>query len=413
MIFEFKLVESFNYEGPGLKMIRKKIKSDIRNISLSAIGHFVVDLYPAFIVGIIPLIALKYDLSIFQVSVMTAISQISNSITQPLFGYLSDKHGIKYYMVFGTLITAILLSLIAIVPNYFFILILLFLGNLGVAAFHPPSTAIGAEYKGKKKGLGNSIISLGGIIGYSAGSLFFISIIDKVGIKFSPLAVIPGVIMTILLLKRIPSNDKKRDISKNTSQKLWPIEFKLHKLKIVHFFLVWIAAFSRDVLWTGLLTFMPLYFTHLKINIINISIILLIFGITGGIGGVFSCYVTDKLKRNVLIQIAYVIIIPLTYFTFKTSGILSIVLFVFIGFFLISSVPLCISMTHEIFPRNLSLASSLVMGLSSGCAGIAIMSLGKIADKIGIEKTIYIILVLPFIAAIAMFFIPYFERKRI
>jgi FSR family fosmidomycin resistance protein-like MFS transporter len=157
---------------------------------------------------------------------------------------------------------------------------------------------------------------------------------------------------------------------------------------------------------------MPLHFTDLKINIINISIILLAFGVVGGIGGVFSSYFADRLKRNTLIQIAFVAIVPLVFFTFKTNNALSIFLFILTGFFLISTVPLCISMSHEIFPKNLSLASSLVMGFSAGFAGILVMFLGKLADKIGIEKTIYLILILPVIGFFAMFFLPYFEKKK-
>jgi len=172
-------------------MIREKVKPSIYNISVSTISHFVIDLYPAFIVGIIPLIVLKFNLSIFQVSVMSAITLIANSLTQPLFGFLSDKNGMKNYMTYGVLAAAVFLSLSAVVPNYYIILILLFLGNIGVSAFHPPSAAIGAQYQGKKKGFWNSIISLGGNAGYAVGSLFFILIIDKVGIKYSPLALIP------------------------------------------------------------------------------------------------------------------------------------------------------------------------------------------------------------------------------
>ncbi|MCL6088271.1 MAG: MFS transporter [Actinobacteria bacterium] len=394
-------------------MLREKIKPNVYNISLSSIGHFAVDLYPAFIVGVIPLIAVKFDLSLFQVSLLTAISQISNSLTQPLFGYLSDKHGVKNYFFYGIFSAAVFLSLIAIMPNYFVVLILLFLGNLGVSAFHPPSAAIGAEYRGKKKGFGNSIIALGGNIGYSVGSLFFISIIDKIGIKFSPFAMIPGILIAIFLLKSFSVYDKKKKLSRNVSQKTEADSTKFIKAKLLHIFLVWLAAFSRDLTWMGLLTFMPLYFTNLKINVINISIILLIFGFIGGIGGVFSSYFADRLKRSVLIQIAYLAIIPLIYFIFKTYAPVNIILFILTGFFLISTVPLCISLSHEIFPKNLSLASSLVIGFSSGFAGITMMFIGKLADKIGIERTIHIMLILPVVAIMAMFFMPYAERKRL
>ncbi|MHB9128926.1 MAG: MFS transporter [Candidatus Humimicrobiaceae bacterium] len=392
-------------------MIRKKIRPSTYNISVSTISHFVIDLYPAFIVGIIPLIVSKFGLSIFQVSIMSAITLIANSLTQPLFGFLSDKNGMKNYMTYGVLAAAVFLSLSAVAPNYYIILILLFLGNIGVSAFHPPSAAIGAQYEGRKKGFGNSIISFGGCAGYSAGSLFFILIIDKVGIKYSPLAMIPGIIITILLFKVFSAYKIKVKTLQSKSKTKVISKFKIRKEKILHIFLVWIASFSRDVLWIGLLTFMPLYFSKHNVNLIHISIILLAFGLIGGIGGVFSSFFTDRLKRNILIQIAYVVMVPIVFFIFKSNITISIGLFILSGFFLISTVPLCISMSHEIFPKNLSLASSLVMGLSSGSAGIAIMFLGILADKIGIEKTIYFILILPIIALIAMFFMPYAERK--
>lgn len=393
-------------------MIREKVKPSIYNISVSTISHFVIDLYPAFIVGIIPLIVLKFNLSIFQVSVMSAISLIANSLTQPLFGFLSDKNGIKNYMTYGVLAAAVFLSLSAVAPNYYIILILLFLGNIGVSAFHPPSAAIGAQYQGKKKGFGNSIISLGGNAGYAVGSLFFILIIDRIGIKYSPLAMIPGVIIAIILFKVLTAYKAGAKTFQSNSREKSISKFRLRKEKVLHIFLVWIASFSRDVLWVALLTFMPLYFSKHNVNIIHISIILLAFGLTGGLGGVFSSFFSDKLKRNVLIQIAYAVMVPLVFFIFKSNISISIFLFILSGFFLISSVPLCISMSHEIFPRNLSLASSLVMGLSSGSAGITIMFFGRLADKIGIEKTIYFILIFPVIALIAMFFMPYAERKR-
>ena len=392
-------------------MIREKVKPSIYNISVSTISHFVIDLYPAFIVGIIPLIVLKFNLSIFQVSVMSAITLIANSLTQPLFGFLSDKNGMKNYMTYGVLAAAVFLSLSAVAPNYYIILILLSLGNIGVSAFHPPSAAIGAQYQGKKKGFGNSIISLGGNAGYAVGSLFFILIIDKVGIKYSPLAMIPGIIVAILLFKVLSAYKAQAKTLQTKSIVKDNSKFRLRKEKVLHIFLVWIASFSRDVLWVALLTFMPLYFSKHNVNIIHISIILLAFGLTGGLGGVFFSFFSDKLKRNVLIQIAYTVMVPMVFFIFKSNISISIFLFILSGFFLISSVPLCISMSHEIFPRNLSLASSLVMGLSSGSAGITIMFFGRLADKIGIEKTIYFILIFPVIALIAMFFMPYAERK--
>ena len=390
-------------------MLNNIVKIKNRNILISTIAHFTIDLYPAFIVGLIPLLAAKFSLSIFQVSILTAVSQISNSITQPFFGILSDRHGVKKYMTFGLLTAALFISLIAILPNYFLILLFLFIGNLGVSAFHPPSAAMGAQYIGRKKGFGNSIISLGGNAGYAMGSIFFIAIIEKIGIKFSPLAMIPGLLMTLFLIKKLKFSEADKVINQN-SLKLKSI-LKIRKAKLASIFLIWFAAFSRDVLWIALLTFLPLYFTKNNISLFNTSIIIMLFGLVGGIGGVFASYFSDKLKRHVLIQIAYLAVIPLVFLIFKTPVKIGVILFVISGFFLISSMPLCISISHDLFPKNLSLASSLVMGLSAGLAGITGMLMGRIADNIGIQSTVYIILILLVIAFIALFFVPVTIKK--
>ena len=195
-------------------------------------------------------------------STLTAVSQISNSITQPFFGYLSDKYGIKKYMIYGLLCASLFLSLIAVAPNYLLTLIFLFLGNLGVSAYHPPSASIGAEYKGSKKGFGNSIISFGGNAGYAVGALFFVSIVEKFGVNFSLLAIIPGIIISLLLYKTIPSQNSNclTEIQVKKTRKI-----KIKKTKILSIFLIWFTAFARDILWVSLLTFMPLYFANQKL----------------------------------------------------------------------------------------------------------------------------------------------------
>ena len=390
-------------------MLNNTAETKNKNIFFSTISHFIIDLYPAFIVGLIPLLAVKFNLSIFQVSVLTAVSQISNSITQPFFGILSDKHGVKKYMAFGLLTASLFISLIAILPNYFLILLFLFIGNLGVSAFHPPSASIGAQYSGRKKGFGNSIISLGGNAGYAMGSIFFIAIIEKIGINFSPLAMLPGLLMTLFLIKKLKFSDNNQEINKSTLK--FKSIFKIRKAKLASIFLIWFAAFSRDVMWISLLTFLPLHFTKNNISLFNISVIIMLFGLFGGIGGVFASFFSDKLKRHVLIQISYLAVIPLVFLIFKTPVKIGVILFIVSGFFLISSMPLCISISHDLFPKNLSLASSLVMGLSSGMAGITGMLMGSIADNIGIQSTLYIILILLFIALIALFFVPVISKK--
>lgn len=55
-------------------------------VFLSSSSHMITDLYASFIIGLIPVLAKNFGLSLFMVSLLTSVNQISNSLTQPIFG---------------------------------------------------------------------------------------------------------------------------------------------------------------------------------------------------------------------------------------------------------------------------------------------------------------------------------------
>ncbi|MGM0366846.1 MAG: MFS transporter [Actinomycetota bacterium] len=379
-------------------------------ISLSATSHLVTDLYSSFIVGLIPVLAAKFSLSLFLVSILSAVNFIANSFTQPIFGLLSDKYGTKYFMIFGPLFASIFISMLGVVPSYYLILVFLFFGNISISAFHPSSASIAGHFGGEKRGLGNSIISFGGNLGYSAGSLFIIFITEKLGLSFTPLAMIPGIIMAAVLYKLVQSprihlaEEKKTNILTKVK--------RAKKPKIGLIFMIMFTSYSRDIIWVSLATFLPLYFTQRNITLLNVGYLLLTFGVVGALGGLISGYYCDRLKNTtIFIQAGLIISVPLFFFVFRTEGIISIILYIMGGFFLISTLPLCIRLSQEILPSNLGLASSLVIGLSGGTAAITVIFLGRLADTVGIAMTMSIILILPVISFILLMFFPRLERK--
>jgi FSR family fosmidomycin resistance protein-like MFS transporter len=381
---------------------KENIQFNKLQISLSSSSHFITDIYQSFIIGLIPILALKFDLSLFKVGLLTATGTIANSLSSPIFGYFSDRHGLKYYLIAGPLFTSIFLSLIGIIPNYYLLLLFLFLGNLSIAAYHPASAAIAGYFGGDKKGLGSSIINFGGNLGYSIGSLLIILVTEKLNIYFTPIAIIPGLIIVIFLFKFAP------DIKSN-NDKAYSIDFlrikKSNKEKICILLLIMFAVYSLYILWITLLTYMPLYFTGLNVTLINIGIILFLFGMLGGAGGLLTGFIFDRFKKGrAIIQVAFALSIPLFFFTFKTTGPVSIILFISGGFFLISIQPVCIRMAQDIMPENMSLASSLILGFSPGIAAITMIFLGKAADIIGIEALVNYELILILFTIVLLFF---------
>ncbi|MCL4417873.1 MAG: MFS transporter [Actinobacteria bacterium] len=357
-------------------------------ISLAMSGHAITDFYASFIIGLIPILAIKFNLSLFLVGLLTSVTGISNSLTQPAFGYLADKYNPKYFLIAGPLFSAILISFMPVMPNYYLVVIILFLGNLSISAMHPPTAAMGGQFGGRMKGLSNSLISFFGTVGYALGSLFIIFIIEKLGISFAPITMIPGIVMAIILFRYV-------DIPfKPTGTKSSYIFFtklkKANKYKILQLFFIFTASFARDITWILMITFMPLYFTNSGIKLLNVGYILILYNIIGGFGGIIAGYFSERVKsKSYLIQGGLLLSLPFIFFMFKTTGIIPVIFFIIIGFFTIATLPLCIRISQDIFPGSMSLASSMVMGFSVGIGSIVMIFLGRVADKIGIVNTVY------------------------
>ena len=224
-------------------------------IFLGTSTHMITDLYASFIVGMIPVLTAKLGLSLFLVSSLTAANFISANLSQPLVGYLSDKYGIKRFLVLGPLLSSVFISLLGIAPAYWVILICLFLGNLGVAAIHPPTAAIANHFGGSRKGLANSTISFGGSLGFSIGSIFIIFIIEKLGLAFTPLSCIPGIVTAAIVIRFAP--DIGVSSSKADSLSFLSRLKKVKKQKIMLLVILILVAYSRELMGMTLLHSCP------------------------------------------------------------------------------------------------------------------------------------------------------------
>jgi len=67
-------------------------------------------------------------------------------------------------------------------------------------------------------------------------------------------------------------------------------------------------------------------------------------------------------------------------------------------------------MTQDLMPGNMSLASSLILGLGPGLAGITMIILGKAADIIGIAALVKYELIFILFTLILLFSFPLTEK---
>jgi len=221
---------------------------------------------------------------------------------------------------------------------------------------------------------------------------------------------IPGIITFFILLRYVPSGEHKIVHEEIGSHSAGIGKLKPKKIFMISSLIF--TVYSLYILWISLTSYMPVYFTEEKLPLINIGVVLFLFGAFGGGGGFISGFLKDKYKKgSIVIQAALFVSIPLIFFIFEFDLNYSIMFFILGGLFLVPIQPVCIRMAQDLFPSNMSLASSLILGLSSGLAAITMIFLGKAADIIGIANLIRLELILLAASFILLFFYPVIERR--
>ena len=88
----------------------------------------------------------------------------------------------------------------------------------------------------------------------------------------------------------------------------------------------------------------------------------------------------------------------------------SLIFFALAGFVLSSSSAITMAMGQSYMPRNLGMASGLILGLSMGMGGIGTTILGWVTDQWGLQFTLHIIFILPLLSLLTFLFVPYPPR---
>ena len=173
-------------------------------VLLMAGAHFMVDGYGNIYAPLLPLLIPRLGLSLAAAGTLTMLFQIAASVSQVGFGRLADGWRPRLLVVCGPVIAVLVLSLVGLATTKTMLAIILFVGGLGGAAFHPPAAALAHRLGGDRPGSAMSVHITGGTLGFSMGPLVFAPFAERFGLEWTPLLAIPGLLVIALFLRRVP-----------------------------------------------------------------------------------------------------------------------------------------------------------------------------------------------------------------
>jgi FSR family fosmidomycin resistance protein-like MFS transporter len=351
-------------------------------------GHLAVDFASGSVPALIPFLTDRFDLNYALAAMLLLASTVSSSLVQPLFGLWSDRRGALWLLPGGTILSAVGIGLAAVTPWYPLVLVLIFAGGLGVAAFHPEGAKYAAYASGRKRASGMSYFNIGGNTGYALGAFVTGVFIAAIGMGGGLLAMIPVAVAAAVLVRLTPEFARLTPVRTGATDLVGEDDRRAMTL-------LGIVIALRSIAWFTLLAFVPLWAESLGHSKAYGNRLLFLMLLAGAVGTLVLGPVADRVGLRRTLVVTQALIPPLMIAFVYAGGVLGALALLPIGVCVVGTFGVTMVLSQLYLPRHIGMASGLSVGLAMGIGGLAAVVLGAVADAIDLKTALTISAIAP------------------
>ena len=353
--------------------------------------HVVVDAYTNIYAPMLPLLIPHLGLSLATAGTLAMCFQMANSVSQLAFGALADRWRPRVLVIAGPLLAVVVLSQIGLATSPLGLGAILVLGGLGGAAFHPPAAALVYKMADHRKGLAMSAHLSGGSLGFAAAPVLFAPFVASMGLSYSPLIMIPGLIALAFTLRHTPEMSRPQSHERSTWSSLRPAA---RPLSLLYFTIV-----LRTATTDSFMTFTPTLLTQQGWTIGEASTAVTLYLMASGIGGLLGGPMADRLGARSVMLWTLLGSVPFMALAPHLPPLGFTVMLAIGGLLLQSTLPISVTFAQTFVKGGAATVSSLMMGFAWGMGSLTVPLVGMGADRFGIKPTLAIVAFIPLIAA--------------
>jgi FSR family fosmidomycin resistance protein-like MFS transporter len=368
-------------------------------------GHLAVDFASGSVPALIPFLASRFHLGYALSAVLLLAATISSSLVQPLFGLWSDRRGALWLIPGGILLAAVGVGGAAVSHEYALVVLLVFAGGLGVAAFHPEGAKFAAYASGLKRASGMSYFNIGGNTGYALGAFVTGQLVVWLGLIGGLLAMVPVVAASIVLarqLRRLAGLARDR----GSSPAVPDGEDRRGAMALLGAVIA-----LRSVTWFTLLAFVPLWIVSKGHSKADGGRVLFLMLLAGALGTLLLGPVADRFGLRRTLVVTQAALAPLVLVFVFVGGAAGLVALMLVGVCVVGTFGVTMVLSQLYLPRHVGMASGLAVGLAMGIGGVAAVVLGAVADTIDLRTALVISAAAPLVGVLFCLRLPAPTRR--
>jgi len=362
-----------------------------------ASGHFVHDVYSAFLAPLLPLLIEKMSLTLTMAGSLTAFVQFPSILT-PLIGHYADKYNLRYLVILAPALTATAMSAMGLAPSYSLLALLLIMAGIGAAFLHAPAPAMVAQISGSRVGKGMSWFMGAGELARTVGPLVAVWAVSTWALEGMFRIVVIGWATSAILFWRL----RAIPVSGRAQGSLTSILPKIRTLFLPLIVVIFFRMFMVACMTTYLPTFMKQNGSTLWLAGASLSVVEL----AGVLGALSGGTLSDRLgRKQVLLTVT--ILGPLLMLAFlNVSGWLLVPILLLYGFVSISPGPVFLALIQDHFPDNRAVSNGLYISMNFLLRSLALLLVGMAGDAVGLNTAFTWSAFLSLLGLVGIFMLP-------
>ena len=358
-----------------------------------ALGHMSNDLFMSMGPVLLAFIGGVYmDIPPAQIGIAVSARQMIGGISQPLFGWMSDKGSSRALGAGGVAVTVALLALsmlLAMTGQFWLMIIPFALSALGSGAFHPVGVAYASHRNPQYASTVTAYFFLFGQFGLAsgpalAGFLLGLTQTGGEGGSVMPIILLSVVALPSVLLMNtsLPNREQVAalDAEEITEKAKRPAE-PTQPVQMRPILLLAGLVVLRGLAYPGSVAFIPALFKLKGWSPAEYGGITSVFWLSSAVAGVFAGYLADRIGRRVVVIGSLVLAAPVFFVLPTIDNGLAYILVIAAGALVGGPHSIIVVLAQSLLPGRKGFTSGVALGFIFGVGALGTLTIGYLCGR--------------------------------